>query len=481
MSFSNTNHFGFSLGAFPWRSALLRSSLSLALVASTLSAQAFDGEFGTVLRPFAKDSPWNSKPVNPRFGSFVIPPSDYVPAIAEGSWSTGVFEAALSDPPVTVQGLPNTKGLWHPDAETYGAVTVPRWPAGVVPAPGADGHAEIVDPESGIVHSFWKLRQHNDGWVAAQYAWSWIDGRGWGDPAHYFQGARAAAVPTMAGLIRKHEVNDGQSMYHHALAMSLTYNGLATAPAYVFPATSADRDAAQRNSGSIPQGALLMLPPSFNTQTIRTPAVRKVAETLKEYGAYVVDRNHGTPYVIYVETGSGFNLHRGGWNSVAAADLERIRAGLRQVVGADGWMDGEGSQFDREERLNLLSMRGTWTVPKSGRAGVFDSWRQAVVFPPGSGRVEQTNASGRNMHRVIWALPEPGASYQVRAYTSGGGLFRLRLVNVSGGGTVFDSGPLADGQTANFTWPPGEIRPVLHAISGEAGESSVAGELLRVD
>lgn len=455
-----------------WVSALLVGVMSF--------AEAADGPFGTVERPFAKDSPWNSKPLNPRFGSAVVPPSDYVPAIAEGTWSTGVFEAGPGDPPVTVRGLPNTKGLWQPDAERHESVTVPRWPDGVLPAPGADGHAEIVDPASGIVHSFWKLRQHDGGWVAAQYAWTRIDGRGWGDPAHYFQGARAAAVPTMGGLIRKHEVDDSEHLYHHALAMSLTFNGLAADPAYIHPATSADHDAA-KNSGGIPQGALLMLPPSFDTQTIRTPAVRKIAETLKEYGAYVVDRNHGTPYVIYVENGSGFNLHRGGWNSVAAADLERIRVGLRAVVGVDGWVDGEGQPFEPDRRLNLLSMRGPWAVAQGRRVGVFDSWRQAVVFPPGAGRAEQTNASGRSMQRVAWAVPAAGERYRVEARATGGALFRLRLVQIGNGSTVFDSGPLADGQTSTFDWPQGEVRAVLHAISGEDGESTVAGDLRRAD
>lgn len=453
--------------------------LALAAGAASL-AHAAEGKFGSAARPFAPDSPWNSKPVNPRFGSFAIPTSDYFPSVAEGTWSTGVFTARPSDPPATVRGLPKTKGLWQPDAETHGNVTLPRWPQGVAPAAGSDGHADIVDPQTGIVHSFWKLRQHQGGWVAAQYAWTRLDGRGWGDPAHYFQGARAAAVPTMGGLIRKHEVNDGQRMYHHALAMSLTFNGLAAEPAYIFPATSADRDAA-KNSGGIPQGALLMLPPSFDTRTIRTPAVRKIAETLKEYGAYVVDRNHGTPYVIYVENGAGLSLHRGGWNSVAGNDLQRIRAGLRQVVATDGWVDGKGRSFEQNTRLNLLSMRGPWTVPKGHRAGVFDSWRQAVVFAPGYGRVEQTNASGRSMQRVKWAVPQAGASYRLSARTTGGGLFRLRLVRVSNGATVFDSRPLADGQEVTFAWPHGEVRPVLHAISGDSGESSVVGELIRVD
>src|SRR5690606_36727540 len=107
-------------------------------------------------------------------------------------------------------------------------------------------------------------------------------------------------------LIRKHEIDNGDSMYRHALAMSLSFNALSPNPTYGFPATSADTNAARENSGRIPEGALMMLPPSYDTQKIVTPALRKVAETLKTYRAYVVDRNFGTPYFIYVENGAGF-------------------------------------------------------------------------------------------------------------------------------------------------------------------------------
>ena len=459
-------------------SSFAACGLALALAGGTAAAQ--NGTlWGSYETPFVATSPWNSRPVNPRFSDFVVPKSDYYPSIAEGAWSTGVFVAGSEDPPVTVLGPPNGKGVWDPDAGVHRTVAIPRWPAGVIPASAADGHADIVDPVAGVVHSFYKLRQSEGQWVAAQYAWTRLDGRGWGDPAHYFQGARAAAVPTSGGLMRKHEIDDGRPLYRHALAMSLTYNALSANPAYVFPATSADRDAATTNTGKIPEGALVMLPPEFNVGSIQTQAVRKVAETLKTYGAYVVDRNRGTPYVIYVENGSGFNLHRGSWNTVAAADLERIRQGLRQVVAVDGWVDGDDRPVEPERNLNLLSMRGPWTRTSGTVSGSFETWEQAVVFPPSASATVMVNSSGRSLHPVAWAAPVAGQGYRLRAIATGGARLRLQLRDKASGATVFDSKELNNEEVADFVWPGGTVTPVVTVISGIGSASTVRAELLR--
>lgn len=455
------------------------AAVGIALTAATLDAAAQQGGWGSFEAPFAADSPWNSRPLAPRFGDFGIPKSDYSPSVAEGTWSTGVFLASGDDPAVTVIGPAGSKGVWDPDAGLHREIRVPRWPEGVVPASGADGHADIVDALAGVVHSFFKLRQVDGQWVAAQYAWSPLGGRGWGDPAHYFQGARAVGVPASAGLMRKHEIDDGAPLYRHALAMSLTYTGLAADPPYVFPATSADRDAATRNTGRIPQGALMMLPPDFDVDRLGTPALRKVAQTLKTYGAYVVDRNHGTPFVIYVENGAGFNLHRGGWNTVAAADLERIRLGLRQVVAVGGWVDGDGRPFAPQTNLNLLSMRGYWHRLSGTVSGAFDTWQQAVVFPPTVSPAVMINSSGRSMHPVAWALPVAGQRYRLTAIATGGARLRLQLRDQASRATVYDSSELADGEVAEFTWPAATVVPVLTVTSGVDTASSVRGELVR--
>lgn len=380
---------------------------------------------------------------------------------------------------MTVYGYAGSKGLWNADSESYQNVTVPRWPVDVVPASGSDGHADLVDPISGIVHSFFKLKYIDGKWVASQYTWTKLKGRGWGDSAHYFQGSRATGVASIAGIIRKHEVNNGDSMYRHALAMSLTFNALSPNPAYTFPATSADSNAATTNTGAIPQGALMMLPASFNTAEILNPDLRKVAETLKVYGAYVVDRNYGTPFVIYVENGAGFNLHKNGWDGRVGTDLHKIRQALRQVVGASQWVDGNGQAIALNKNLNIMSMRGTWRVQEGSTQGVYDSWAQSISFPSRSVRTVQYSTSSRNLHPVSWALPAAGTSYQLTARTTGGAKLRFQIMDKALGTTVYDSGELQNGQITNFTWPVANYSFRIYAISGVGQPSTVRGELIK--
>jgi len=445
------------------------------LVASGAALAATASDFGTPARPFAADSLWNSRPVEPVFGSFVIPESRYYPAVGSGPFSTGVFVASEQDPAVEIGGPKGKAGVMEADTGAARVVTVPHWPAKVSAASGSDGHADIVDPAAGIIHSFWQLKQQDGRWNATLYAWSRLDGRGWGDPAHYYQGARATGVPTMAGLIRTAEIHDGDPVYHHALAMSLTYNALARDPAYVFPATAADGDAATTNSGQIPEGALMMLPPSFDTTKIADPQLRKVADTLKLYGAYVVDRNDGTPFYIYVENGSGFNLHAlGGWNQKIANELQRIRAALRQVVGAKGWVDGNGRAYTPSSRLNLLTMQGRWRGPDGGR---YDPQRDALVFPAVDQAQRLVSLGLFDPYRIRWAAPAPGQSCQLQVHASGGAKLRLQLRSMDYAKVLYDSGELGDGETPQFPCPASNARTELQAVSGVGQASSVRAEL----
>ena len=464
--------------------SLAAARIAAVLWMSLLAVSSWAASFGTYLKPFSAQSPWNARPVGPVLGDFEIPRASYYPTLAEGKWSTGVFLAGVQDSPVTVRGLPDLPGVWDPDSQVMrDGVVIPRWPAGVLPAEGSDGHADIVDPVSGIVHSFYKLKNIDGVWRAKQYAWSRLDGRGWGDPAHYYQGARAAAVPTMAGLIRTHEFKDSDTLYRHALAMSLTFNGMSPDPSYIFPATHGDATAAKTNTGRIPEGALLMLPPEYDTARIKDTKLRKVADTLKVYGAYVVDRNVGAPFTIYVENGARMGLHQPKWNHEIARELDRIRAALRQVVAVGGWLDGEGQPMTMEPKLNLLSMRGPWKLIRGdGPAGVYETWRQAVVFPPGGGAVVQSNSSGHGLYAVTWAQPQPGMRYRLSARTSEGGSLRLQLFDAGGRAALYDSGELTDGQAAVFDWPQDQrALTVTLRGGGQPRATMVSGSLVQVD
>lgn len=421
-------------------------------------------QWGSFDTPFATDSPWNSRPVDPVFSDASVPAAKYAPAIESGKWSTGVFHALPGKGgPVTVHGPPDKPGLWRADDRTFENIVLPRWPEGVKPASGSDGHAEIVDTATGIVHSFWKLRIEQGKWIADQYAWTSLGGSGWGDPAHTIQGARAAGVSAIGGLIRTQEVNDAQALYRHALSMSLPTTALAPAPAYVYPATSADKEAKAVNTGRIPEGALLMLPAAFDTATIDDARIRKIAETLKVYGAYVVDRNGSTGFVIYSEIDSGLELHGRVWNAQAVADLEKIRVALRQVTGARQWVDGDGKVVKREPRANLLSMRGPWTATAGHAKASFDSWSQSLVLEGASGGAIVTKTFADDVTEVSWAKPAPGDRYRVECRATGGATCRLQMRKADAGDNVVDSGDLADKATAQFAWPAGKVSVSLTA------------------
>ena len=439
--------------------------------------------YGTYLHPYAVDSLWNSRPVNPVFGTFVIPKSSYFPTVASGGYSTGVFLASPTDKPMTVVGRGSTQtaivGVADPDNGASRIITIPRWPAGVLPASGTDGHADIVDPVTKKIHSFWQLKQIDGRWTAALYSWSNLAGTGWGDPAHYYQGARAVGIPASAGLIRKHEINDGRPAYGHALAMSLTFNALAngvTGPAYVFPATSADNDFS-KNTGSIPQGALVMLPPDFDSSKIVSAELKKVVETLKTYGAYIVDRNTGTPFVIYVENDSGFSLSKG-WDNAIANQLDLIRAGLREVKSAKGWIDGKGNALPdaitTQQRMNILSMRGPWTTQSGTAEAAYDDATGSLLFDASTTKTVQVNANNTGMTPVKWAIPKEGTEMKFAVAATGGATLRLQVK--SNGLLKYESKDLANGQSTRVEWPA-SATVTLIATSGVNGPSSVKAGL----
>jgi hypothetical protein len=282
-------------------------------------------------------------------------------------------------------------------------------------------------------------------------------------------------------LIRKNEIKDGRATYTHALALSLTYNALSNGvntPAYVFPATSAD-NSLSANTGSIPEGALLMLPPSFDSSNIVNPDLKKVVETLKMYGAYVVDRNVGTPFVIYVENESGFNLMPNGWDNTIASQLDQIRASLRRVLSAQDWVDTKGNSVSNaikaQQKMNILSMRGPWNKQSGTATATYDTATQNLLFSTTTTKTVYVNANSTGMTRVQWAVPKAGTYVKFTAIATGGATLRLQIK--SDGVLTFDSKDLANGQSIRFLWPANPALTLI-ASSGTSGASSVKADLV---
>lgn len=469
-----------SVLGFAVMNAFAAAALTSAAPTATADASSAAAKptFGTYNRLFAADSLWNSRPINPVLGTFVIPKSNYYPIVAAGTTSSGLFQAKTTDGPVTVSGLTGTTGVADPDSQNWRSVTVPRWPADVVPTANGDQEADIYDPVTNIIHSFWGLRVVNGKWYAKLYAWTDAKGSGFGDPAHYYQGSRAAGVIPVAGMIRATEVKDGQAYYNHALAMSMTYNGLSAKTPYVYPATAADNNASLSNTGQIPQGALLMLPASYDTSKIANADLRKVAETLKRYGAYVVDRNDGTPFAIHVEGGTKYDLHKGAWDNAVATELDRIRANLRQVVSASSWVDGNNQPMKPTmDTPNQLSMRGPWMRYTGPVDGVYDTITQSLNFPAAATQTVMVNGNSSGINKVVWGQVKPGVTQMFMVAATGGA--KLKIQVYTGGKVVADTGPLGDKQSARITWPTGGWF-ILTAYSGVKQASTLRATMTPV-
>jgi hypothetical protein len=435
--------------------------------------------WGTFERPFAADSLWNSRPVNPVLGDYQIPPTKnpgYYPVVGGGAYSTAAFLASESDPPMAVQGKAGAANPSCPDVGGSCPVVIPHWPASVEGASGSDGHADIVDVQAGIIHSFWQLeRDAASVWHATMYSWSPLGGSGWGDPAHFSQGARASGVCTIAGVIRISEADDGEEMFHHALAMSL--DGTAMKPGFVFPATLEDGDSASAYKGQIPMGSLLMLPPDYDTSKITSPGLLKVIKTLQVHGARVVDRNTDTPFVIYVENGSSFRVSTkppGEWDSVVENQLFDIAHALRMVTSTDGFLDGNGKPFVPNTNLNRMSMRGPWN---GANGGAFDSWQQAFVFPSTDKAITQTQTNSTWDYRVSWAPWTAGASYRLTVVATGGAKLDMQFKDAKFN-TILETGSLGDGEGKSFVMPADNGYPILVATSGVGQGSTVRGILV---
>lgn len=393
--------------------------------------------FGTYETPFNIDSLWYAKPKAPTLSSVGIPPCYYPRNVRQqpniqyadvntSTYSSGVYEARATDSAVTVYPGPN--GLLDADTRDYLASrVVPHWPSEAEGAVGSDGHCDIIDEQSKRVYSFWQLRKDASGrYTAAQFAWAPLDGSGWGEGAQYCIGARAAGVPTCAGMIRTHEMNDGLPHFEHALACSLDYSALEDSPSYVLPATMGDYNP-QANTGLIPEGALLMLPPNFNINAFNPwPQMRKVIATLMLYGARVVDRNENTPIVFYAQKGSGWSSMPNGWDSQLASQLEGMRAALRMVADPGGFTTPDGRTCAPATRRNLLSARGPWRLEgQSANLELFDSLNQRLQLPATNGKWINGGGAG---FKVPELKPVEGKYYKLWVDSDCGALLNL-IVN----------------------------------------------------
>ena len=434
--------------------------------------------------PFSADSPWKLRPVNPVLDTWQIPDDIYQPTTEVGSYSVKFYRATASDGPRTVYARAPRNGIGHPDlGKDVQQITFERFPADAVPAPSTDGHMDFVDEVTGVIHSLFAGVIDGDGrYTIDTYGWTKIGDRGWPTGAHYYQGVRAVGVPPIAGLIRTWEVQEGVSEFNHALAMTLAGSGLSgVPPGYIYPAGWAD-SGYESNTGQIPEGALMMLPPGFDAEALTNPDSRKIARTLKTRGAYVIDRNVGTPFSIYVELGTQGFGNSGQWEAAYNNDMVAIKNALRRVMSVDGWLNNEGLSVSNHADgvgINLMSLRGgDWYVADgTAPAPVYNTYEQRLEWGPtdGSYNLSMTYGAQYAMH-TAWGKFVPGRSYRFAITAGNGAKLALELVD-SNMVTLVHTQLRGHGEEFIFEVPANDHDMRLFALA----DSNAASSWVKVD
>lgn len=445
---------------------------------------------------FSAQSLWNARPVNPRLGGTSIPADRNRAYLEQGAFGSRVFDGLSTDAAMTIAGATGNDGVWVSDELRKRPVVIPHFPAATLPATGSDGHCEIHDRTTNLIHSLYGLKYDTAArtWRAKKYTVTDAAGTGWGTPERP-DGPRAAGVSTAGGLLRIHEAETLRVA--HALAVALDASGLRSGP--VYPATLEDRDGLTRYRGPIRLGTLLMLPHDFDESTLTMPHARAIAATLKTYGARVVDQTVGT-FAIYGEIGSDWSQSTGTggkWVASWQADLTRIRDTLREVAAADGWLDANGNAFEPRPwaEMNLLSMRGPWAVtggasPATAPAAVaqaqagFDTVRGMFVLPAGDRPLayrkllylrDDATPGGwfRWQDAMRWYVnPAPRATYRIAASGFGEVAASVEIRTRDGAKSLVATRQLAIGESDQLRVPDDGAQLTAIHVSKPAGAAA---------
>ena len=146
----------------------------------------------------------------------------------------------------------------------------------------------------------------------------------------------------IGGTIRVGEMS-APAPLGHALKIDLNcpVSCSPTGGGFRWPATSADEKAQEEYRGRDPRvkmGTLMALPPDVDLAQFTEPDVRKIAEAMRDYGAYVVDATGGPPT-------NALNAQRGAEREIPhidSAQMVKLFATLDIVTNSDRATPGGG-------------------------------------------------------------------------------------------------------------------------------------------
>lgn len=283
------------------------------------------------------------------------------------SWTVPVAYDNPSDPLVDCHHIPNSGQSAPFTPTTHVFVNLPVGMTGSPPPPTAsyrDGFLVALKGQMAMGFTRFERLSTNEGGasyhsedpsddiISGNGYKSW---RGWGKGAHWIGG-----FSLLAGLLRKWELaevaNGQRNIFNHALMVTLSKqqlkirprdgNGNFTSPqdvTWTWPATWSDGNGGDYE-GTIPMGALLAIPPSFNieAQAWNDPS-KALARTLQKYGAYVMGAGGTNQLLFYSELGAELPTI-----SQMSANINAIHQQLRVVSNNGPDSVGGGGTYPSE-------------------------------------------------------------------------------------------------------------------------------------
>ncbi len=215
----------------------------------------------------------------------------------QNQWAVNVARA-----PVGFSG-PRVSAI-NPDG--WRMENVPMLPE-AIGTPDSDAHLVIIDEDKACVWNFQgNTKNLGSSYTAEAFGVFRLGGPGWYDPSMGGPWTgRSSNACLLGGLILPEELSAG--VIPHALAIGVDGSLLASNPA--LPAKTTDAGGVV---GGLPNGSRLQLDPAFDINTIAGREARVIAQALKDYGAFVVERTTGV--ALYFQSTSNGKANYSGMN-----------------------------------------------------------------------------------------------------------------------------------------------------------------------
>jgi hypothetical protein len=290
--------------------------------------------------PFAQDSIWNvpiatTVTVQTSTATETAEWLAEAPAIAtvngSNGWSIAIAVATTSTPLVTVTNPTN--------GTNYGQF---RIPTSLVPPSQLDKTCSVFNASStGTITDFYKFV-----WTSSTTATSTSVETYSATGSGIERGVRAANVASSGGIIRAWEIGSSADCFRHSLAMSIPREMLQDAsPNLVWPANQVDSFANSTTqpelaySGSIPMGALFIIPDSVNVELLSlTGNALKLARSAQRYGCYVTDQS--STVALYLEPGISSTVEneiKTAWKNTVVPRMRMVTNNAPTTPGGGTW------------------------------------------------------------------------------------------------------------------------------------------------